>query len=187
MFRPLPTGFPSYGGEICNQSTQSGHMFAAENFLKLSPKIREILKTFKFTQRWEGNLWITWLYPKTRARERGYKTSAKIYSAERKRKKREFALFLCTPLEAQFQSPKLLGRGKASLVSIILRALFYNKKTERNIGQETGEREKTEYRGGGGRVRTGEIERRESAVKDRWTNEEGARGEDIGREDIERR
>jgi hypothetical protein len=41
----------------------------------------------------------------------------KSESAERERKKREFALFPPPTVKIRFQSPKLLGRGKAMVLS----------------------------------------------------------------------
>ncbi len=57
-------------------------------------------------------------------------------SAERKRKKREFALFPPSTVEIQFKSPKPLGRGGARVLSKIYCSGGILK---RQRGKETGE------------------------------------------------
>jgi hypothetical protein len=50
---------------------------------------------------------------KKSAKARRKKSAKKSESAERQRKKREFALFPQPKVEIRFQSPKPLGRGKS--------------------------------------------------------------------------
>jgi hypothetical protein len=58
--------------------------------------------------------WVPALFSRFRTKE---KERQKSESAKRKRKKREFALFPPPTVEIRFQSPKLLGRGKARVLS----------------------------------------------------------------------